>query len=152
MAPKQSLQYATPRATVSHSHHQTYDPDDASILGTKTDLTWRDSYIRLKITRIQKLKLKMPLIDVGTSTNTVTDNVVNILTYGQLPVQVKSNQLILEYVGTLEADKFISLAAERKISSEQHDAGGFGGWTNPDTGIAVNRPNLGRWNTGTGGF
>jgi len=97
--------------------------------GTMSDTSWRDSYIRLKISRVEKVLVKIPLVTVGTTTNAIETQTITIKTVGQIPNQALSNQVIYTYAGTLEAGKYISLV-DSELNSQ----------TEVYTGIAVFDP------------
>jgi hypothetical protein len=81
----------------------------AEINGTTTDPTWRDSYIRLKITEIEKFVVKLPSIAHGTLDASVATTDIPIRTVGQIPDQDASKQVSYDYSGSLAAKKYISL-------------------------------------------
>jgi hypothetical protein len=74
----------------------------ADTRGTFTDHTWRDSYIRLKISLISDIVVLTPLInDQSTDVTQITTHEIPIRTVGQITAQFLSEQVQYRIDGTL---------------------------------------------------
>jgi hypothetical protein len=69
--------------------------------GTATDHTWRDSYIRIVASDVEKLRVRLPTMTVGTATGAVSTTDVFIANNGQIPNQAANEQVKYYIDGTL---------------------------------------------------
>jgi len=91
----------------------------AGTAGGTTSGTWRDSYIRLKLTKITSFDVtisNMPLANTFTS--------LSISTFGQIPNQAAHRQISYTYVGSLDNGKYVSLVDSNE-GSELHTSTGI---------------------------
>lgn len=93
-------------------------------MGTSTSTTWRDSYIRLKVTLITTFDVSVTDMPFA---NTFTK--IPIRTVGQIPNQAGYKQVTYSYTGSLSTASFISLVDD-SAGSEEDEL----------TGITLNNP------------
>jgi hypothetical protein len=128
---------------------KTYAVCYAESRGTYTDHTWRDSYIRLKISQIESLDVMIPLVNVGSSDITDTSwTTIPIRTVGQIPNQIANQQVKYRVDGTIaghaSAHKIFLKDATTNV---QRDAAS--GIENPDPCDVNNVGNIIATNAGT---
>jgi hypothetical protein len=92
--------------------------------GGSTSRTWRDTFVRVRISKIRSLK-----VSTSNMPSANTHSYTSILTHGQIPVQQALKQVHYEYTGSLGTGKHISLV-DASLDTVPAD---------PDTTIA--RPN-----------
>jgi hypothetical protein len=86
-------------------------------ISTVSSQTWRDSFIRLKVSKVSGLRIR-------TANFPNTALITDVLTHGMIPSQEKDKQVVYTYLGSLAADKSLQLV----------DAS-TGGAADADTGI-----------------
>ena len=76
----------------------------SGVVGSTTSTTWRDSYVRLKISKLSSFKVQIP-----TDPATSTFSELSILTFGQIPNSAYNGHVSYSYTGTALGNTYISL-------------------------------------------
>lgn len=81
--------------------------------------TYHDSYVRLKVSQIEQFVVRLPHVKYGTTTSEITTHQIPIRTYGQIPNQAPSEQVLYQYAGSLPTARHISLVESQKGSAPE---------------------------------
>jgi len=98
------------------ANQQSYTYVEANI-GTSNSLTWRDSYIRLKPSKVAHLTLNLPRL----AWHATLFDTISFMTTGQIPKQGASEQVFYNYIGSLPANAKISLV-DASLGTEEDAA------------------------------
>jgi hypothetical protein len=79
--------------------------------------TWADSYVRLKITQIDKLIVRLPHVTYGTTTKGITTHQIPIKTHGQIPNSAANEQVVYQYEGALPTVRTVALVETARVST-----------------------------------
>jgi hypothetical protein len=89
-----------------------------------TPLKWRDSLIRLKVSRVGGFMVSVPALVVGTNTGATTETKMTIKTIGQIPRQHANAQVEYEYFGTSSTNDAFELALVEDMQDVTARSGG----------------------------